>query len=216
MSSIEKTFLGDSCLVWSWGMSISQDTCFRVLRAYRHIKEDTELLQLGVLDTVPAYSSLAVYVDPAVKDLARMQERIEELLAGLGKEQIDQNQLAGESYRFPVVYDGEDLGRVASNARLSDREVVEYHTKPVYTVAMIGFIPHFPYLIGLDERLTTPRLDSPRKRVPAGSVAIGGAQTGIYPTDSPGGWNLIGRTDLANLSELRPGDSLIFYEVASL
>jgi inhibitor of KinA len=216
MSFIEKTFLGDSCLVWSWGMSIDQDMCFRVLRAYRHIKEDPELLQLGVLDTVPAYSSLAIYFNPAEIDLARIQARVEALLAELEKEKIDQHQLAGKSYRFPVVYDGEDLDRVASHAGLSTKKVIDHHTKPVYTVAMIGFIPYFPYLLGLDERLTTPRLDSPRKRVPAGSVAIGGAQTGIYPEDSPGGWNLIGRTDLANISELRPGDSVIFYEVTSL
>ena len=212
----EKTFLGDSCLAWSWGRSISQDTSYRVLRAYRRLKEDPELIRLGVLDTVPAYTSLAIYFDPVNVDMACLQARTEELFIELENEPVVVDQLLSESYRFPVVYDGEDLGRVASNTGLSYREIVEYHTKPIYTVAMIGFIPHFPYLIGLDARLTTPRLDNPRKRVPVGSVAIGGAQTGIYPTDSPGGWNLIGRTDPATLTELRPGDSIIFYKVKSL
>jgi KipI family sensor histidine kinase inhibitor len=81
---------------------------------------------------------------------------------------------------------------------------------------MIGFQPHFPYLIGLNKLLETPRLDSPRSRVPAGSVGIGGCQTGIYPQNSPGGWNLIGITDPDLLTQLQPADRLRFKEVQSL
>jgi inhibitor of KinA len=115
-----------------------------------------------------------------------------------------------------VVYDGEDLSRVASCAGLSVGKIIELHGRPRYTVAMIGFLPHFPYLIGMDERLATPRLSDPRKRVPAGSVAIGGAQTGIYPSESPGGWNLIGRMDPRLLSPLRPGDTIVFEAVEKI
>ena len=121
-----------------------------------------------------------------------------------------------EPLRFPVVYDGEDLERVASHAGLAVDEVVRLHTLPRYTVAMIGFLPHFPYLIGMDARLATPRLSDPRRRVPAGSVAIGGAQTGIYPSESPGGWNLVGRTNPRLLSGVRPGDAIVFEEVCRL
>jgi len=94
-----------------------------------------------------------------------------------------------------VVYDGPDLGRVAEQAGLGRRDVVELHCLPVYRVYSLGFAPGFPYLGDLDPRLQVPRLATPRLQVPAGSVAIGGAQTGIYPVASPGGWNLIGRTE---------------------
>ncbi len=101
---------------------------------------------------------------------------------------------------------------MAENAGMSVREVIDLHRQTEFMVAMVGFKPHFPYLIGLDERLVTPRLASPRTKIPAGSVAIGGAQTGIYPVESPGGWNLIGTTDPELLQEIRPGDTVVFKE----
>mgnify|MGYP001023460165 FL=1 len=96
----------------------------------------------------------------------------------------------------PVVYDGVDLEAVASRAKLTVGRVIELHTAPTYQVRLMGFCPGFPYLMGLDRRLHTPRLATPRPRVPAGSVAIGGEYTGIYPVSTAGGWNLIGRTSL--------------------
>ncbi len=115
-------------------------------------------------------------------------------------------------HRLPVVYDGQDLSRVADHAGMSPTEVISLHLNGTYTVAMIGFRPHFPYLIGMDERLATPRLATPRTRVPAGSVGIAGSQTGVYPEASPGGWNIIGRTDPALLRPIRPGDLVEFQE----
>jgi KipI family sensor histidine kinase inhibitor len=213
-SRIKKVFLGDSCLTWSWAETISLETSHRVLRAYRCFKDNAELKRLGVLDTVPAYCSLAIYFDPLEADLERLQIKAERLIARLVDEpEIPEVAASGERvFRLSVVYDGEDLERVASHARLTVRDVIALHTRPKYTVAMIGFLPHYPYLIGLDEQLTTPRLESPRQKVPAGSVAIGGSQTGIYPSESPGGWNLIGRTDPKSLEELLPGDSVFFEE----
>jgi inhibitor of KinA len=96
--------------------------------------------------------------------------------------------------KIPVVYDGPDLARVAEHNRISVDEVCRRHAATEYKVYALGFAPGFPYLGELDPRLHTPRLDSPRTRVPAGAVAIGGPHTGIYPVDGPGGWNLIGRT----------------------
>ena len=113
---------------------------------------------------------------------------------------------------LPVRYKGDDLTRVAAHCGLTTEDVVALHTRSVYTVAVIGFLPHFPYLVGLDEKLTTPRLEAPRTRVPAGSVAIGGNQTGVYPADSPGGWNIIGDTDPSLLETLAPGDRVVFRE----
>ncbi|MBS1204237.1 MAG: hypothetical protein H6R25_1136 [Proteobacteria bacterium] len=121
---------------------------------------------------------------------------------------------------IPVLYGGDagpDLGRVAEHCRMSEKQVVELHASVDYVVWFIGFQPGFPYLGALPEALATPRRAEPRVCVAAGSVGIGGAQTGIYPLETPGGWNLIGRTDLAifnpRLAEpslLRPGDTLRF------
>jgi KipI family sensor histidine kinase inhibitor len=103
----------------------------------------------------------------------------------------------GRDVEIPVFYDGSDLEEVARLVRLSPEEVVERHTAPEYVVAFIGFAPGFAYLLGGDERLDVPRLVRPRERVPAGSVAIAGPYSGVYPRDSPGGWRLLGRTSLA-------------------
>ena len=103
----------------------------------------------------------------------------------------------GRRVEVPVVYDGADLEEVARLTRLSPEEVVERHTACEYVVAFIGFAPGFAYLLGGDERLHVPRLPRPRERVPAGSVAVAGPYSGIYPRDSPGGWRLLGRTSLA-------------------
>lgn len=105
----------------------------------------------------------------------------------------------GKIVEIPVCYGGtygEDLAFVAEHGGLTEREAISLHCRRDYRIYMLGFLPGFPYLGGLDERLCTPRLDSPRIRIPAGSVGIGGSQTGIYPIQSPGGWRLIGRTPL--------------------
>src|SRR5690606_2544073 len=104
-----------------------------------------------------------------------------------------------EEHVVPVVYGGEhgpDIDHVAKSAKLSTDEVVKLHTGATYHVAAIGFSPGFPYLLGLPEKLATARRATPRVRVAAGSVGIGGSQTGIYPRETPGGWQLIGRTSL--------------------
>jgi KipI family sensor histidine kinase inhibitor len=106
---------------------------------------------------------------------------------------------------LPVRYDGPDLGRVAERAGLSVAEVIERHVAVTYRVYALGFSPGFPYLGDLDPRLHTPRLESPRARVPAGSVAIGGSHTGVYSIESPGGWNLIGRTGVRLFAPERGG-----------
>ena len=119
-----------------------------------------------------------------------------------------------------VRYDGPDLARVAEHARLTERDVIEIHAGTLYRVYSLGFAPGFPYLGDLDPRLRVPRLATPRVRVPAGSVAIGGEHTGIYPLASPGGWNLIGHTDTRLFAPeaadearffLRAGDTVRFH-----
>lgn len=113
------------------------------------------------------------------------------------------------SIEIPVVYDGADLEAVAQLAGLSPEEVVERHTAAEYVVAFIGFAPGFAYLVGGDERLEVPRLAKPRERVPAGSVAVAGPYSGIYPRDSPGGWRLLGRTSLTLFDPERAAPALL-------
>jgi inhibitor of KinA len=125
-----------------------------------------------------------------------LRERVEPLLDKLERAVA----LPERVVEIPVCYGGdygEDLGPLALAHELAPTKLVELHVAPLYFVGMLGFLPGFPYLCGLDERLITPRRSTPRARVPAGSVAIGGEHTGIYPLESPGGWHLIGRTPVS-------------------
>jgi inhibitor of KinA len=115
-----------------------------------------------------------------------------------------------------VRYDGPDLGRVAEYAGLNTREVVDLHASTTYRVYSLGFAPGFPYLGDLDPRLRAPRLPTPRLQVPAGSVAIGGEHTGIYPMASPGGWNLIGRTETRLFAPDAPDEAKFFLRAGDL
>jgi KipI family sensor histidine kinase inhibitor len=115
----------------------------------------------------------------------------------------------GRRIEIPVVYDGADLAEVAELAQLSSEEVVERHAAAEYVAAFIGFAPGFAYLIGGDERLHVPRRAHPRKRVPAGSVAIGGPYSGVYPRDTPGGWRLLGRTTVSLFDATREQPALL-------
>ena len=131
---------------------------------------------------------------------------------------------AGRLVEIPVCYGGdfgEDLGFVAAHGGLTEEEVIRIHSGRDYRIYMLGFLPGFPYLGGLDSRLFTPRLSAPRVKIPAGSVGIGGEQTGIYPLESPGGWQLIGRTPLTLFSPERggalpykPGDRIRFVPIS--
>lgn len=150
----------------------------------------------GVVETVPAFASLLIFYDPLVTEYDAVAAAVQKLAQAPGSDTA-----AGEGrlVEIPVCYGGTfgpDLPFVAEHAGLTEKEVIELHTGREYRIYMLGFLPGFPYLGGLDERLFTPRLPTPRTAIPAGSVGIGGEQTGIYPIASPGGWQLIGRTPL--------------------
>jgi inhibitor of KinA len=147
-----------------------------------------------VLEVVPAYRSLLVIHDPLRVPRARLVRRIERLAADVAEAPAPGMRRV---LRLPVCYGGElgpDLADVARHAGLPPDEVIALHAEPVYRVYMLGFTPGFPYLGGMSPRISCPRLPTPRTRIPPGSVAIGGAQTGVYPVESPGGWRLVGRT----------------------
>lgn len=163
-------------------------------------------------DLVPAYASLAVFFDaerlPDGDPHAAVGEVVEALLSRPALRSVGD----GTLHEIPVCYGGEhgeDLAGAAHELGLDAATLIARHSAPVYTVAMIGFAPGFPYLLGLDPALALPRLATPRTRVPAGSVAIGGAQTGIYPRESPGGWRLLGRTPCTLFDATRAPPALL-------
>ena len=163
-----------------------------------------ELDPPGVVELVPAYRTVLIVAEP---DRAGVLDELATALPGL--ELPPAEAVAGQTVEVPVRYDGEDLPEVARLTGLEAEEVVRRHTAPEYTVAFLGFSPGFPYLVGLDPALEVPRRDTPRTSIPAGSVGLAGNQTGIYPTASPGGWQLIGRTEVTLFDPARDPPALL-------
>jgi len=149
----------------------------------------------GVREITPTYRSLLINYDPPAADPDRLRPILEKLEQGLDNIEIP----PPGRVEIPVCYGGDlgpDIGFVSRHTGLSEKELIAAHSTPEYPIYMIGFTPGFPFLGGMPEELATPRLETPRTRVPAGSVGIANNQTGMYSVDSPGGWQLIGRTPL--------------------
>jgi len=209
---------GDSAIVVEYGDGIDLSLNARVRLLHRALGATRPA---GVVETVPAYRSLLVHYDPIVLSRAAIERWIAETADHLPAE----SPAACRTVEIPVVYGGvagPDLADVAAHAGLELHEVADLHASVEYVVFMLGFMPGFPYLGGLPERLATPRLATPRTLVPAGSVGIAGAQTGIYPAESPGGWRLIGRTPVVLFDPsdsppalLEAGDRVRFVPVAT-
>ncbi len=166
----------------------------------------------GLVSTVPAYASLLCYYDPGVTDAARLEASILQL-----EGHIDAAMSLGSVVDVPTRYDGPDLASVALQTNLTPAGVIEMHAGREYLVYCVGFAPGFTYCGALPDQLSVPRLASPRLRVAAGSIGIAGRQTGVYAVESPGGWNLIGRTTLQLFDpaadppvRFKPGDRLRF------
>jgi KipI family sensor histidine kinase inhibitor len=165
----------------------------------------------GVVEVALAYATAAVYADPGLVDLTELESRLRKI------EPNTEATRPGKLVRIPVLYDGEDLAEVAVMLNLTTQDVIRCHSGRDYDVFAIGFLPGFPYAGYLDAPLARlPRRSPPRVRVPAGSVAVAARQTGIYPTDCPGGWHLLGRTPCrivnvaAGFFPIRPGDQIRF------
>jgi inhibitor of KinA len=199
--------LGDSALVVRVRNRFEdapEETLDAVLRALQQIR--TAAIP-GVVELAPAYTSIAVFFDSITVAKAtetsdevfdRLATRIRAAVAGAAHPG-GAARSRSQTIEVPVCYDPEfalDIDDVAHRANISPSEVIRLHSAAEYRVACIGFVPGFPFLTGLPKKLATPRRDVPRKEISPGSVGIGGAQTGIYPLRSPGGWNLIGRTPL--------------------
>ena len=163
----------------------------------------------GVRDIAPGYSTLGIHYDPLQTDLAALEQAIEQEFAGLAALDTIADRAVIE---IPVNYGGEygpDLDAVATFAGCSVDEVIKRHSSRTYRVYMLGFVPGFAYMGRVDPLIAAPRHRVPRERVPAGSVGIAGLQTGVYPVESPGGWQLIGHTTTMMFDANRDQPSLL-------
>jgi inhibitor of KinA len=211
------TPLGDTAVLIQLGDQIDRGTFVRIRALADRLERAPPR---GMLEFVPAFTTVAVYYDPLVVSFPNIAAQ----LASAAAEAEVTNEPQSRAVEVPVCYGGEfgpDLDNVAAHAGLSPEEVIAIHSDTEYLVHMLGFSPGFPYLGGMSPRIATPRRDSPRLRVPAGSVGIAGDQTGVYPLETPGGWQIIGRTPLAlfRLSDnppalLRAGDIVRFRPIA--
>jgi KipI family sensor histidine kinase inhibitor len=207
----------------AWLLRFAEQPGEAAFQAMRAICQDLDANPpAGLLEYVPGYTSVLLEFKPGAADALSLAKLVTRLTQSLDRP-ID----PGPIREIPVIYDGPDLERVAKHAGLSVQAVCERHATSLYRVALIGFAPGFPYLEGLDPVLHTPRLDTPRAQVAPGSVAIGGGHTGIYSVAGPGGWNLIGRTEVrlfdphraspgreSEMCWLQPGDRVRFVAVA--
>lgn len=183
---------GDSCVVVEFGDSIDMEVNARV----QALKERLANSGLSCIrELIPTYRSIAVYFEPDTTDPAGFTAMLETL----SRDERTATAVRSAGVVIPVCYGGEfgpDMANVSAHTGLPEDEIVRRHTGTDCYCYMLGFTPGFAYLGGMDETLATPRLKEPREKIPTGSVGVAGKQTGIYPIESPGGWQLIGRTPL--------------------
>ena len=193
MADVRFLIAGDSSICAEFGNEISKEINAQI-RAFNILLKESGIA--GIVETIPTYRSLLIQDDPGVISYKSLEGKLKKLLARLDSVEIPPS----EVLEVPVLYGGEEMGPdlkfVAENAKMSEEEVIKLHSEPEYLIYMLGFTPGFTYLGGLNDAIETPRLKTPRVKIPAGSVGIAGKQTGVYPSDSPGGWQLIGRTPL--------------------
>jgi len=201
--------LSEEAITISWEPKIDRDINALVLETDRRLYSRPFV---GWIENVPAYHTLTVYYDPFVAGFDPTQ-----LLHEVAARNLESSLFSGRKLRVPVQYDGPDLMMAAEKLGISAREVVNLHHSRKYHVYMLGFMPGFPYMGTLADELVIPRKDVPSPKVKAGSVAIAGHQTGVYPFESPGGWYVIGHTDIELFKDgkayFEAGDEVEFYPV---
>ena len=210
--------MGDRSLLVELGDEISPAVNQRVQELFSAIDRQRSK---GILDLVPSYRSLLMIYDPLCISIDEIKAGIKDIWNNPDQSRLPQPQ----TVKIPVVYGGEhgpDLELVAQYHNLTPREVIDFHTRPAYRVYMIGFTPGFPYLGEVLDAIATPRRETPRTLVPKGSVGIAQRQTGIYPVDSPGGWQIIGWTPVKLFdpfgkppSHLVMGDRVQFHAITA-
>jgi inhibitor of KinA len=209
--------VGDRGVIVEYGDAISPEINLKVRTMAMAIAEKKPA---GIVEVIPTYRSLLIVYDPLTTDLKTVEDDLQFMESRLDQLEIP----PPRTVEIPVSYGGDlgpDIEFVAQTHNLTVEDVIRIHTGALYQIYMIGFTPGFPFLGGLPEELDTPRLETPRPLVPAGSVGIANNQTGVYPIDSPGGWRLIGRTPLSlfNPSKENPflyraGDMIRFVRIS--
>ncbi len=207
---------GDSGILIEWADEIDDAVNDRV-HALAHVLRNQNRPE--IIDLIPAYSSLLVCYDPIKIAHSQIYSQLEALLYSSQALEPQSSRLI----EIPTRYGGEfgpDLAFISQRSGLSESQVIRLHASVNYRVYMLGFVPGFAYLGSVPQEIATPRLESPRTRVPAGSIGIAGRQTGVYPVESPGGWRLIGKTDVKLFDPtqdpptlLRPGDRVRFVAI---
>lgn len=200
MSVVTIVELGDSCFTVTFATVIDEAVNERCIAAAAAIERRAIP---GIRDVVPTYNAVTVHVDPLIVDRRAFALELHRLV----EPDTRLEQTPPRSVEIPVSYGGEngpDLADVAKFANYSEDDVIRLHTAATYRVYMLGFLPGFAYMGSVDARIAMPRLETPRMRVPTGSVGIAGQQTGVYPFDSPGGWRIIGRTSMLPFDASRP------------
>lgn len=208
--------LGDQAIVVEVGQEISEEVQVRVRMLSQLLENEAPR---WMVEAIPAFTTIAVFYNPLLAQYATVESQMKELF----RHTVKAESVAARTIEIPVCYGGDfgpDLEFVAEHNGLSPEEVVKIHTGGTYSVHMIGFAPGFPFIGGMSEKIAAPRRDSPRLRIPERTVGIAGKQTGIYPIETPGGWQLIGRTPVRLFrpeqevpSLLRAGDKIRFKEI---
>jgi inhibitor of KinA len=216
MNDLRVTAAGDSAILVEVPASIDPVTNARVVALGQGVRERCGST---IRDVVVGYCSLTVYFDPLTVAPARLEAELRRLAQHLP----ETPPVEGAMLDVPVCYGGElgpDLADVAAIAGCTEDEVISLHSRQEYRVYVVGFVPGFPYMAPVDPRIALPRKTTPRMKVPAGSVAIAAGQTGIYPSETPGGWHLIGRTAVKPYDPSRavpflfkPGDRVRFHPI---
>jgi inhibitor of KinA len=216
-SDAKSYLMGDRGLLLEFGDEISREINEKVRRMALAIH--AEAIE-GIIETIPTYRSLLIIYNPVILPMEDLKERLKRMEKGLQQTPLPEPKLT----RIPVVYGGNygpDLEEVAKYLHVSPEEVVQLHCSKPYLIYMIGFMPGYPYMGELPQALVTPRLKTPRLLVPKGSVAIAQRQTGIYSMESPGGWQILGRTPVELFHPekdppalLQMGDFVQFYQIS--
>lgn len=209
---------GDSAITVEFSKEMNEETNRKI--RFLAAKLNSKSIR-GIRESVPTFCSITVYFDPFVISAGKIKRKILKIIKSYQEGSAEKKRV----FLIPVCYDGEyapDMKDVCAFTGLSERQVVDIHTSCDYLIYMLGFLPGFPYLGGMDKRIEVPRLDTPRTAIPAGAVGIGGKQTGVYPLASPGGWRLIGRTPVKVYDPertepivYRAGDYIRFYPITA-